>query len=108
MSTNVVLSSSISDTPYTLSDYANDLYTLFFQVESLSPADKILQRSLLKAIHEASNAKPDVDVSLISEESGIWQLLQKRVHDLSVQKLQTKSKDQPHWIIIYDLTEKSK
>lgn len=59
VSENVVLSAHLSEAPYTLKEYADDLYEYFFALPSrearLLPSDKVLQRSLLKGmLHEVA------------------------------------------------------
>lgn len=100
-SSKIVLSSLLSDDPYTLSDYTYDIYTLFFDVPELSDADKILQRALLSAIKEVERemSKKDSDVSLVSEEAGAWKLLQEQILELA-QKRTKSSADKPHWAMI--------
>lgn len=100
-SSKIVLSSLLSDDPYTLSDYTYDIYTLFFDVPELSDADKILQRALLSAIKEVERekSKKDSDVSLVSEEAGAWKLLQEQIQELA-QKRTKSSADKPHWAMI--------
>ena len=100
-SSKIVLSSLLSDDPYTLSDYTYDIYTLFFDVPELSDADKILQRALLSAIKEVERekSKKDSDVNLVSEEAGAWKLLQEQILELA-QKRTKSSADKPHWAMI--------
>lgn len=108
MSSNVVLSSSLSDNPYTLSDYADDLFTQFFALTDVSPAGMILQRSLIKAINEAEQAgtKSEVNVDLISEEAGAWSTLKSRIHDWAERQLRRKTDHQLHWTIMAELSKK--
>lgn len=100
-SSKIVLSSLLSDDPYTLSDYTYDIYTLFFDVPELSDADKILQRALLSAIKEVERekSKKDSDVSLVSEEAGAWKLLQEQIQELAQKRIKN-SADKPHWAMI--------
>ena len=107
-SSKIVLSSSLSDDPYTLSDYMNDLYKLFFDVPKLSDADKILQRALLRAVNEEANKNlgKDSDIYHISEEAGAWKLLQERIFELSEKRLKGTT-DKLHWTMIYSLTKPS-
>ena len=103
-SSKIVLSSLLSEDPYTLSDYTNDLYTLFFDVPNLSDADKIFQRALLRSIteEENKNLEKGSDISYISEEAGAWRLLQERILELS-DKRKKGAKDKPHWTMIHSL-----
>ena len=94
----IVLATALSDAPYTLSDFTDDLYTQFFAPARLSAADKILQRALLRAIGESADSKSDPDVSLLSEETGAWQLLKERIAQLAQHRLRkASSADAPHW-----------
>lgn len=108
ISSNVVLSSSLSGNPYTLSDYADDLFTQFFALTEISPTGKILQRSLIKAINEAEQAglKSEVNVDLISEGAGVWSILKNRIHDWAEQQIKRKTDHQLHWTIIAELSKK--
>lgn len=103
-SSKIVLSSSLSDDPYTLSDYMDDLYALFFDVPNLSDADKIFQRALLKSIKEEESKKKDKDsdFSQISEEAGAWEMLQERILRLSDKRLKGTT-DKLHWTMIHSL-----
>ena len=103
-SSKIVLSSLLSEDPYTLSDYTNDLYTLFFDVPNLSDADKIFQRALLRSIteEENKNLEKGSDISYISEEAGAWRLLQERILELSDKRIKG-AKDKPHWTMIHSL-----
>lgn len=55
----VVLSSYLSDVPYTEADFCQDLYRLFFEQPvasgALSLADKVLQREIVKAVLSGSD-----------------------------------------------------
>lgn len=57
----VTLCAHLSEDPYTLATYADDLYNLFFQAPSenasLTQADKIIQRTLINGILEKSIGK---------------------------------------------------
>ena len=107
-SSKIVLSSSLSDDPYTLSDYMNDLYMFFFDVPKLSDADKILQRALLRSINEEGNKNlgKDSDIHHISEGAGAWKLLQERICELSEKRLKGTT-DKLHWTMVYSLTKPS-
>ena len=105
MAQNVALSSSISADPYTLTDYAEDIYSQFFAIPVLTPADKIVQRALLAAINKEDKKKADIDVSLFSEEDGAWSSLRRRIGRLAQQHAGKASANQQHWAIIIKLTE---
>ena len=103
-SNKIVLATGLSDDSYTLSDFTNDLYTQFFAPAQLSAADKVLQRALLNAIQEASSRKPDIDISLVSEESGAWDVLKERISQLAQERLKKVSEsEKPHWKMILRL-----
>lgn len=59
VSENVVLSAHLSQQPYGLKEYTDDLYELFFAAPmrngTLSQADKVLQHSLLQAMLQMTN-----------------------------------------------------
>jgi len=105
MAQNVALSSSISEKPYTLTDYAEDVYSQFFAIPDLTPADKIVQRALLTAVNKEDKKKADIDVSLFSEEDGTWSCLRQRINQQALQHIQKASANQQHWVIIKKLTE---
>lgn len=105
MAQNVALSSSISEKPYTLTDYTEDVYSQFFAIPDLTPADKIVQRALLTAVNKEDKKKADIDVSLFSEEDGTWSCLRQRINQQALQHIQKASANQQHWVIIKKLTE---
>ena len=97
----IVLAQALSDNPYTLSDFTDDLFTYFFASVPPTVASKVIQRSLIKAIEESSSRKPDVDVSLVSEEQGAWELLKERIRQFAQKRLQAASpSEKPHWKLI--------
>lgn len=97
----IVLAQALSDNPYTLSDFTDDLFTYFFASVQPTVASKVIQRSLIKAIEESSSRKPDVDVSLVSEEQGAWELLKERIRQFAQKRLQAASpSEKPHWKLI--------
>ena len=97
----IVLAQALSDNPYTLSDFTDDLFTYFFASVPPTVASKVIQRSLIKAIEESSSRKPDVDVSLVSEEQGAWELLKARIRQFAQKRLQAASpSEKPHWKLI--------
>ena len=100
----IVLAEALSDDPYGLSNFIDDLYTQFFAGQQLTPADRILQRSLLKAIKDAASQKPDPDVSLVSESAGAWDLLRERISLLAKQRQEKSApSDRIHWKTIAQL-----
>ena len=105
MAQNVALSSSLSKAPYTLTDYAEDIYSLFFAIPHPTFEDKIVQRAMLSAINKADKKKPDIDISLFSEEDGTWNYLRQRINQLAQQNVRKDSVNQQHWTIINKLTE---
>ena len=105
MAQNVALSSSLSNDPYALTDYAEDLYSLFFAMPHPDFADRIVQRALLSAINKSDKKKADIDVSLFSEEDGAWNCLRQRINQLARQNVRKNSASQQHWTIIANLTE---
>ena len=105
MAQNVALSSSLSKAPYTLTDYAEDIYSLFFAIPHPTFEDKIVQRAMLSAINKADKKKADIDISLFSEEDGTWSYLRQRINQLAQQNVRKDSVNQQHWTIINKLTE---
>ena len=105
MAQNVALSSSLSNDPYALTDYAEDIYSLFFAMPHPDFADRIVQRALLSAINKSDKKKADIDVSLFSVVDGAWNCLRQRINQLARQNVRKNSASQQHWTIIENLTE---
>ena len=96
---------SLSKVPYALTDYAEDIYSLFFAMPHPDFADRIVQRALLSAINKTDKKKADIDVSLFSEEDGTWSCLRQRINQLAQQNIRKDSASQQHWTIVAKLTE---
>lgn len=96
---------SLSKAPYALTDYAEDIYSLFFAMSHPDFADRIVQRALLSAINKTDKKKADIDVSLFSEEDGTWSCLRQRINQLAQQNIRKDSASQQHWTIVAKLTE---
>lgn len=96
---------SLSKAPYALTDYAEDIYSLFFAMPHPDFADRIVQRALLSAINKTDKKKADIDVSLFSEEDGTWSCLRQRINQLAQQNIRKDSASQQHWTIVAKLTE---
>lgn len=120
---NVVLCAHLSpNDPYTLQEYADDVYTLFFarpsQQKQLTQADKTIQLTLLRAllhhlgstaggqsaalideasatafsIGEGEGYLADVSVDAISERKAYFLQLVRRIGELATRQSQTSSK----------------
>ena len=96
---------SLSKAPYALTDYAEDIYSLFFAMPHPDFADRIVQRALLSAINKTDKKKADIDVSLFSEEDGTWSCLRQRINQLAQQNIRKDSASQQHWTLVAKLTE---
>lgn len=131
VSENVVLSSHLATEPaYTLQDFTDDIYSLYFDVSSsksnLTSTDKILQRNIIKTLlsilgddeqteaYVFDDAAPtsfaldggdgyirNIFVGNISEQKAYALTLLRRISQLAKTNMKTASnEDKPHWTLI--------
>lgn len=126
---NIVLSAHLADgDPYSLNDYVDDVYALFFdapsQAKQLSPADKTLQRTIVRlllssiggearenatmldgasvsfALRSDGGYLRHVNVLNIDEQKSYFLLLANKIHELSVKMKKRNNADLAHWQLI--------
>lgn len=131
VSENVVLSSHLAtEKPYTLQDFSDDIYNLYFDLSTaksgISLTDKVLQRSIVKALLDVlgndsqtdayvfDDAAPtsfaldggdgyirNISVSTISEQKSYILTLLRRIDELAKTNMKKAPKeDQPHWSLM--------